>query len=175
MKTAAALLVLALSGASSATAQVLNLPKAEIDYDHAVDFRGFHTYQWKETQDRLPNPARQAAMVTAIERELEKKGLKKVAGNPDLRLRFYASLEKHLRASSRQTEGPWNGDLRTSVDIAKMAEGTLIIELSEAKNDQRVWRGTTTRTFRESALDEDGIRSAVALVLRSYPPPPAQP
>jgi uncharacterized protein DUF4136 len=168
----AALAITIMLAALPLPAQVLTLPKADVDYDHAVDFHAFRTYQWKDTQDRLPNPARHAAMVTAIERELERKGLTKTAdGKPDVRVRFYASVEKHLRGASRQSEGPWNNELRTSVDIEKMAEGTLIVELYEASTDERVWRGTTTRVFRDSALDEDAIRSAVALVLRTYPPP----
>src|SRR5262249_13266677 len=147
------------------------LPKVEVDYDHAVDFQALRTYQWKDTQDRLSNPVRHAAMVAAIERELEGKGLTKAAEErPDVRVRFYASLQKHLRGASKQTEGPWNNELRTSVDVEKMAEGTLIIELYEGSTDQRVWRGTTVRVFRESSLDETAIRNAVARVLRSYPP-----
>jgi hypothetical protein len=112
-------------------------------------------------------------MVAAIERELEKKGLRKSAdAKADLLVRFYASLEKHWRGAGRQSEAPWSGsgDLRTSVDLEKMAEGTLVIELSDASTDQRVWRGTTTRVFRSSSMDEETIRSAVSLVLRRYPP-----
>src|SRR6185503_20021 len=89
-------------------AQTLALPKAEVEYDHAVDFNSFHTYRWKDTQDRLPNPARHAAMVTAIERELEKKGLRKSAdAKADLLVRFYASIEKHWRGAGRQSDTPW--------------------------------------------------------------------
>ena len=122
---------------------------------------------------RLADPVRHTTLVTAIERELEKKGLVKAKDDrPDVRVRFYAHLDKHLRGSSSQTSSPWNGDLRTSVDLEKMAEGTLIIELYDPKVDQRIWRGTTTQVARASSIDESSIRSAVALVLRAYPPSP---
>jgi len=91
-------------------------------------------------------------------------------GLADLRVRFYARLEKHLRGSSRQSSSPWNGDLRTSVDLEKMAEGTLVIELYTPKPDRRVWRGTLTKVARESSVDESSIRSAVALVCAPIPP-----
>jgi len=156
-------------------AQVLKLPKAVVDYDDRVDFKAFHTFQWKETQDRLPNPTRHMAMVTAIERELEKKGLTKPAdGQGDLRVRFYASVDKKVRGTGRQ-ETSWTGDLKTSVDFEKMSEGTLVIELYEAASEKRLWRGTTTSVFRPGSLDESAIRSAVALVLARYPPAPASP
>jgi len=160
-------------------AQDLRIPKADVQYDQAADFSAFHTYAWKDTQERLPNPTRHIAVVTAIERELEKKGLVKARdGAADVEVRFYATLDKHVSGSARQSETPALGvsDLRITVDVEKMAEGTLVVELYEPKTDRRLWRGTTTRVLRESAIDEEAIRSAVALVLRSYPPsPPPRP
>src|SRR6185295_6401066 len=82
--------VMVLAGALAAApaaswAQELRIPKADVQYDQATDFRAFHTYAWKDTQERLPNPTRHIAMVTAIERELEKKGLAKARdGAPDV-------------------------------------------------------------------------------------------
>ena len=116
------------------------------------------------------------AMVTAIERELEKKGLKKPAeGKADLLVRFYASVDTKVRGTGRQESNAWNGDLRTSVDFSKMAEGTLIIELYGAADEKRLWRGTTVRAFRPGSLTESDIRSAVALILAKYPPSIASP
>jgi Domain of unknown function (DUF4136) len=171
---AAALSVVLALAARPSRAQEITQPKADVEYDHDVDFGSFHTFQWKDTQDRLPNPTRHTTMVTAVERELEKKGLKKaVEGTPDVRVRFYADIEKHLRGTGRQSEVPdASGDLRTSVDLEKLREGSLIIELYQGDTDRRIWRGTNTKAFRARKLDEEVIRSAVALVLRSYPPPP---
>ena len=163
-----------MAAAGTATAQALKLPTAEVDYDHDVDFAAFHTFQWKEGQEPLPNPARNMSLVTAVERELAKKGLKKAAEGPaDLRVRFYASMEKHLRGTGRQSETPYStGDLRTSIDIEKMAEGTLVIELYRGDTEDRVWRGSTIKVFRSGAMNEEMIRSAVSLILRGYPPSP---
>src|SRR5215470_18445799 len=161
--TAALLAALAMA-APPLRAQVMKLPKAVVDFDDRVDFQAFHTFQWKDTQDRLPDPARHMAMVTAIERELEKKGLTKPAqGKSDLLVRFYASVDKKVRGTPRQESNDWNGDLRTSVDFSKMAEGTLIIELYDAASEKRLWRGTTVQAFRPGSLTESDIRSAVAL------------
>lgn len=180
-RTSAAAVVLAtafgVAVAGTATAQEFKLPKAEVDYDHDVDFAAFHTFQWKEGQEPLPNPARNMSLVTAVERELAKKGLKKAEEGPaDLRVRFYASLEKHLRGTGRQSETPYStGDLRTSIDIEKMAEGTLVIELYRGDTENRVWRGSTMKVFRSGAMNEEMIRSVVSLILRGYPPSPASP
>src|SRR5262245_8593675 len=157
-------------------AQVMQLPKAVVDFDDRVDFKAFHTYRWKESQDRLPDAARHMAMVTAIERELEKKGLTKPPeGTSDLLVRFYASVDKKVRGTGRQEANSWNGDLRTSVDFSKMAEGTLIIELYEAGSEKRLWRGTTVQAFRPGSLTESDIRAAVALILNKSPPAPPSP
>jgi Domain of unknown function (DUF4136) len=171
----AALFAAIMLAAPPLRAQNLRLPKAVVDYDDRADFKSFHTFQWKDSQDPLPDPARNMAMVTSIERELEKKGLTKPpGGGGDLRVRFYASMEKKVRGTGRQ-DTSWTGDLQTSVDFEKMAEGTLIIELYDAGTEKRVWRGTTTSVFRPGSLDESDIRSAVALVLGKYPPAPASP
>jgi hypothetical protein len=166
-----------ISAAPQAHAQSFKLPKAEVDYDKGVDFTSFHTFQWKEGQEPLPDPARNMSLVTAVERELARKGLKKATEGPaDLRVRFYASVEKHLRGASRQSDSPYTvSDLRTSVDIEKMSEGMLIIELYRGDTDDRVWRGTTTKVFRSGAMNEELIRSTVSLILRGYPPTPASP
>src|SRR5262245_59653233 len=157
-------------------AQVMKLPKATIDYDDRVDFKAFHTFRCKDTHEPLPDPACNMAMVTAIERELEKKGLTKPPeGNSDLLVRFYASVDKKVRGTGRQEANSWNGDLRTSVDFSKMAEGTLIIELYEAGSEKRLWRGTTVQAFRPGSLTESDIRAAVALILNKSPPAPPSP
>lgn len=167
---AAALFVINLAAWPS-HGQEITLPKADVDYDHEVDFGSLHTFQWKQTQDRLPNPTRHMALVAAVERELEKKGLKKSEGSPDVRVRFYADIEKHLRGTGRQEDSPYvGGDLRTSVDIEKIREGSLIIELYQGDTDRRIWRGANMKAFHARHLDEQVIRSAVALILRSYPP-----
>jgi hypothetical protein len=168
-----ALLVLA---SSTLAAQTIALPKADVDYDHAVDFAAFHSDQWKDTQDKLPNPIRHTTTVSAIERELEKKGLRKAAAGaaPDVLVRFYASVDKHLQASSRQADGVWSRDLRTAIDVSKVGEGTLIVELFDGKTGARIWRGSTTRAYQKASHDEANIRSAVELILRSYPPTAAR-
>jgi hypothetical protein len=173
-KVAVGLVIIAL-GASPLPAQTIALPKADVDYDKAVDFGAFRNYRWKDTQERLPKLERHTAMVAAIERELARKGLTKATGgDADLLVQFHGRLEEHLRGSRRQSES-WSGDLRTSVDIEKMAEGTVVIELYTAKPERRVWRGAISRALRASAVDEEAIRSAVAIILRGYPPKPAQP
>lgn len=170
VSSAAALSMILAMASAPARAQDLKLPKADVDYDHDADFATFHTFQWKPGQEPLSKPARNMSLVTAIERELEKKGLKKITeGTPDVRVRFYASLEKHIRGTARQSETPYTtGDLRTSVDFEKMTEGMLIVELYQGDTEKRLWRGSTT--IRTGKMDEEVMRSAVSLILRSYPP-----
>ena len=174
MKTKAGLLCAVLVLAAwPVRGQDVTMPKAEVDYDHDVDFGSLRTFQWTGTQERLSKPEQHMAMVTAIERELEKKGLKKSAmGTPDVRVRFHADIEKRVRGTARQSESPHSpGDLRTSVDLEKIREGSLVIELYQGDTERRLWRGVAAKAFRTRSMDEEVIRSAVALVLRSYPPP----
>jgi Domain of unknown function (DUF4136) len=162
-----------LLGAPPVRAQALAGTKAAVDYERAVDFETFHTFRWRRTQDRLADPARHVSVVTAIERELERKGLRRAPDEEaDLDVRFYASVKKYVRGSARQSTEPWGGDLRTSIDLVDVAECTLVIELYHAGTDHRIWRGRTTSFTRDPSHVESLIDSAVALIFRSYPPVP---
>jgi hypothetical protein len=146
-------------------------PTVKVSFDKEADFSRFQTYDWVPTQDPGSNPANHVRMTRAVERELEIKGLRKSMENPDLRVTYFAKVEKKLKGTGYQEESQWSSsDLRTSVDFKRVQEGTVIVELLDARTKLTLWRGVATG--KAPPPDEVGpvIDSTVRKILAGYPP-----
>jgi hypothetical protein len=160
--------------AAPVPAQQLKMPKVELDYEKDVDFSAFKTYSWKDPAAAAKDPNAHR-ILWYVERELEKKGLKKVAdGQGDLLVRYYAKAHEGLKGTPSQGESylPGGaGQLTTGVDFSKVVEGTLILELQRASDEKAVWRaGTQHISIDRKRIDAD-TASAVRLLVSKYPPP----
>ena len=167
----AALAVFALS--SVASAQTLKTVKVE--YDNKVDFSKYKTFAWSQAQEPVGNAANYIRLTRAVERELLAKGLEKAETGPaDVRVRYYAKIEKKLKSSSRQESSSWQpNDLRTMVDISRVDQGTLILELSDGESKDVVWRGINVDVAPRADLVAGAIDTWVKKIVAAYPPKPA--
>jgi Domain of unknown function (DUF4136) len=161
--------------ASSAAAQQFKMPRVDLDYDKNEDFSLFKTFSWKDTEVVATDPGMHARIVWYVERELEKKGLKKSKEGPgDLLVRYYAKKEEGLQGTSTQgqTTLPGGaGQLTTTVDFQKVLAGTLLIELQRSRDNGPVWRAATEyKSIDKKRIDAE-TASAVKLLISKYPPP----
>jgi hypothetical protein len=147
-------------------------PTVKVTFDEDTDFSRFKTYDWVTTQEPATNPVNHIRMTRAVERELEAKGLKKSMENPDLRVTYFAKVEKKLKGTGYQVDSPWQAtsDLRTVVDFKRVQEGTVIIELLDEGTKLTLWRGVAVGPA--PSPDEVGpvIDSTVKKILAEYPP-----
>jgi hypothetical protein len=161
--------------ASVALGQDFRMPKVELDYDQEVDFSTFRTYSWKDPAAAAKDPQMHTRIIWYVERELEKKGLKKVPdGQGDLLVRYYAKADTGLKGTPSQGESylPGGaGQLTTGVDFSKVVEGTLILELQRASDEKAVWRAGTQRISIDKKRIDADTASAVRLLISKYPPP----
>ena len=173
---AAFLLAVALATAAGPlVAQALKMPKVELDYDKEADFAAFETYSWKDSTEGAADPQMHTRIVWYVERELEKKGLKKAAdGKGDLLVWYYAKGHSGFKGTPSTQEGylPGGaGQLTTAVDFKKVTEGTLIVDLVRASDGKSVWRaGTDWVTIDKKRVDAE-TASAVRMLIGKYPPP----
>ncbi len=156
-------------------AQQLKMPKVDLEYEKEVDFSAFKTYSWKDPAAAAKDPQMHTRIIWYVERELEKKGLKKTSdGQGDLLVRYYAKAHEGLKGTPTQGESylPGGaGQLTTGVDFSKVTEGTLILELQRAADEKAVWRaGTQHVSIDKKRIDAD-TASAVRLLVSKYPPP----
>ena len=103
------------------------MPKVELDYDKEVDFSAFKTYSWKDPAAAAKDPQMHTRIIWYVERELEKKGLRKAPdGQGDLFVRYYAKSHEGLKGTPSQGESylPGGaGQLTTGVDFSKAVGG----------------------------------------------------
>jgi hypothetical protein len=156
-------------------AQQFQMQKVELDFDKQVDFTAFKTYSWKDTEPAAKDPQMHTRIVWYVERELEKKGLKKAPdGEGQLLVRYYAKGRESFTGTPSQSDSyrPGGvGQLTTSVDFKKVLAGTLLVELQRATDGQAVWRAASEwSSIDKNQIDAETGR-AVRLLLSKYPPP----
>jgi len=149
----------------------------KVDFDHDVDFSRYKAYSWSVTQEPASNPANHLRLTRAIERELVEKGLQKdAAGEPSVRVRYYSKIDKKLRASGYQEEDTAHpNNLRTRVDLSRIKQGTLIVELSDGESSDVVWRGVATDVAPRPDLVAEAIDAWTKKIFLQFPPPPPPP
>jgi hypothetical protein len=156
-------------------AQALKMPKVDLDYDKEADFSAFKTYSWKDPAAAAKDPQMHTRIIWYVERELEKKGLRKAPeGQGDLFVRYYAKGHESLKGTPTQGESylPGGaGQLTTGVDFRKVAEGTLILELQRASDEKPVWRAGTEYVSLDKKRIDAETASAVRMLISKYPPP----
>ena len=167
--------VLFLFAASAADAQ-----KITVEYDKAIDFSKFKTYAI-DPVDNAPRPMLRLAIQAAVEDDLNKRGLTKVASNPDLYVQMYGAIDTDFTAhyhdpyygggippsNSRYTVWHSIPGTVTSVTIPK---GQLMVDLLDANKQELVWRGIAKQKLsdqRDEVLDQ--VNTAVEKMFQQYP------
>jgi hypothetical protein len=138
--------------------------------ERGVDLGRYRTFQWAPADQlatgdpRLDNnPFFQERVLSAVERELARKGLEKTTGTPDFLLRYHASVKQEIMLSG--------GDGRDGADVYDA--GTLLIDFVDARTNRLLWRGwaegTIDGVIDDQAWMEQRIDEAVARILERLP------
>jgi Domain of unknown function (DUF4136) len=181
-----AALAAALATAWAACASV----QVTVDYDTDRDFSHYRTFDWLPQIERggpgtparnplVDNPLFDHRVVAAVERTLAQKGYLKVEDQvPDFYVAFFATTENKLDIYTvdRSYYGRWGwGISMPETHVQQYQEGTLVIDVSDARDHELVWRGVGSGRLRESPTPEQTTRAvdeAVAEILARFPPEP---
>ena len=158
------------------TAAAASAQEVKLDYDHDVDFSRYKTFAWSVAQRPAKNPANHIRITRAVEEAFTAKGLSKdAAGAPDAYLMYTGRVGDKVQVTGRPGGSSWEPtNLRTMVDLNKVREGTLVLEMYDARTKDVVWRGVASEVgVREDAMEE-AIRAAVKKLLDGYPPKTAE-
>ncbi len=156
------------------------------DFDREVDFGRYRSVAWlapplRETQERAPDTFTANSLLDkrvrrAVEQELERRGLPTAPEEQaDLRVDYRLLYSEKLvtqgtRIGSIYHRGPAYYD-DFDVYVSQVPEATLVLDLIDARSEQLVWRGWSTRRDHDRSLDENEVSRTVAAILRRYPPP----
>jgi hypothetical protein len=152
--------------------------KPQIQWDEAYDFTNVKTFQWNPqaaSQLEKSNPFMHSRVVAAIEYELTGTGLTEVQSNPDVFVTYHTATENKVRLESDSYGygfagygGPgWGrygygygvgigGPISTTTRVVEYEEGTLVVDIWDARSKQLVWRGTASRVFSEDMSKAEG-------------------
>ena len=174
MQRVFALFVLGLLVSSAAVAQ-----KTNIDWDRQANFSQYHTYMWQKS----PHPAKgfwDDRIIDAVDKQLQAKGLTKVDSNPDLWVVYSNSIheQKELVGTGYNYGPGWGwggwgylGPTTTTYNTWVTKEGTLVVEISDVKEKELLWRGSATDTISDNSNKNiKTLDKAVAKLFKGYPP-----
>jgi hypothetical protein len=150
------------------------------DYDTSFDFSTFRSYGWLAAP--APPPANEVVdelilgrIRRAVEAELAAKGYTPAAEAPDFMVAVHCSVKSQVHVSSQpDVGGPYGGYWgATRVYVSTTEEGTIVVDLLDARSHRQVWRGVATGTVERSATPEARdarIAEAVKALLDAFPP-----
>ena len=158
----------------------------ETDYDPSFDFGGYRGFAWLTEKHpitgdvRLDNPLLHERLREAIQQTLTAAGFEQVeAGSADFRVGYHLSLQRRLDVSTLNSHygyGPganrWGYGPPGTV-VTEYEEGTLVIDVVDARSDRLVWRGSAYGRVRESSTPEERqqrVHRVVAGILERFPP-----
>jgi len=148
---------------------------ANYDYDTDADFSRLRKYGWhapKKVGDLTDIDRKRIRAV--VTEELGAKGMVFDEHAADFRIAMHGGTKTRVRvidSGYRYSSGPWWGG--HGVDVYQYEEGTLILDIVDAKSNELIWRGTATGVVNPDATPEQKekqIREAVTKVLAHFPP-----
>lgn len=161
-------------------AVTVNAQKVKVSSDPACDFSKFKTYAWD--QGTLANPLIKAFIVTAVDREMAAKGLRKVESDPDLLLTTLTATQSDLTMTN-PSWAPALNSIATGIPASSQSwpvtKGTLVIDMTDARTKNGVWRGIASHTLengptgdhvRDAKQVEKPINKAVQKMFKKFPP-----
>lgn len=158
--------------------------KIHATWDKNLDFSKIKTYAWAQ-HGAVARPVLAEDFVDAVEDELNSRGLKKVASNPDVIIQFYGSIDADETLYSNDplymgTGGipPFDPSMNGPADVGwygsnsvVVKKGQLVIDLINASTKKLAWRAMAMESVSannpEKLMQE--VNSAVAEMFKKYP------
>jgi len=156
--------------------------KISSDFDRTAGFSGYKTYSFTQEALTLPiTDLNRNRLLKAVENELAAKGFTKSDSNPDVMIDLKLKGEQKQTATATNTGGygygyryGWSGGFSTTtINYDTYVDGTLFIDMIDAKKSQLVWQGRGTATLDPDASEakrEKNINYAVKQIFTKYPP-----
>jgi hypothetical protein len=173
ISTALGILLVVLASCSSVS--------VKYDYDREVDFQKYKTYAWTERDipdDALArNPLVKKRVRLAVDETLRSQGYSLTERDQaDFVVVIHAGVKERMRVQDYGRYGwydPWWGPYGGRVEVSYYEEGTLVIDVMDAKEEELVWRGVGTGIVKKYAKPEkmqQDIDEDVTKILSNFPP-----
>jgi len=160
-------------------------PTVKSDYDHQANFAQYQTFGYMSplgTDKAGYNTLLTERLKSAARGQMEMRGYTYSATNPDLLLNFGAKLQQQTEVTPGFAPmGPYYGyragfyggwpGYGWGDDVYQYTEGTLSVDLVDARRRQLVWEGVAVGEVQnpDSAGSAENVEKVVAEVFAKYP------
>ena len=161
-----------------------NSIKVASDYEKGTTFDQYKTYAFYKTGiDKAEiNDIDKKRILRAIEADMNAKGYTK-SENPDLLVSIFTKAREQVNVYNNNMGwgpygygwgwSPWYYNDFNSTTVTSSTEGTLFIDLIDAKKQELVWQGVGSGVLNQNMNNrEERINEFVGKILASYPPEP---
>jgi hypothetical protein len=153
--------------------------KVYSDYDKSADFTQYKTYAFmKSGIDKVEiSDLDKRRILNAIDQQLQAKGMTK-SENPDLLINIFTKSREQVSVNQFNAGygygwgWGWNPYMYGGQTyVSSSTEGTLYIDLIDAKKKELIWQGEGTGTLTKDMDRKDEIvNNIVTQILAQYPP-----
>ena len=152
--------------------QSCNYVDVRSEYDTSANFRSFQTFNIRpitNVDEYNVNEFAQQHIINAINSELNARGYTQASRNADLTVESYISTKDKVEISA-ETSHRGHGDFSTRYDTYEYTEGTLIIDIRNAKTNKLVWQGVGMGVIDRSPKNrEQRLSKVIAKIFRDFP------
>jgi len=156
--------------------------KVNFDYDQSVDFSGYSTYAWLERDNSVESRLPEHLLIRlqrVTEEVLAEKGFDPAPAPPqtDLLLTFYYGDQDELQINhvsygpySPWGYGYWPGFNYGYTEVRSYKQGTLVLDIVDARTHKLVWMGILEKEVRSSDPPGKRMQKSITKLLKNFPP-----
>ena len=145
--------------------------QVSVNYNHAQSFANYHTYAWgSNNANQVQNSILAQVAQQDINSAMQSKGLLMVeeTQNPDLILTTNGGMREQTSYSAWGMRGIGGG--MGGLTPEQNVEGTLIVDLYDAKSQSLVWRGIAQNTLSNKGnKNQQMVQKAVNKMFKQWP------
>ena len=165
---------------------------AVTDVDRSVDFNRYRTFAWGDSEVKVSNPKYNSDLInknikTTVENELAKRGITADSKDPDFLISYQTYTEKKETVTGGIPYSPyglfpfrfypygfgwgWFPYAYNPPRTNTFTEGTLIIDIEDARSKEVIWRGTVSGNVDNTKKLQRQIQKGIRAIMKKYPVP----
>jgi len=145
--------------------------QVSVNYNHGASFSNYHTYAWATNNaNQIQNSILAQVAQQDINSAMQGKGLSMVqeSQNPDLILTANGGMKQQTSYTAWGMRGIGGG--MGSITPQQNVEGTMIVDLYDAKNQSLIWRGIAQDTLSNNGnKNQQMVQKAVQKMFKQWP------
>ena len=145
--------------------------QVSVNYNHGQSFAQYHTYAWgSNNANQIQNSILAQVAQQDIDAAMRAKGLQKVkeSEKPDLILTANGGMKQETSYTAWSMRGIGGG--MGGISPQQNVEGTLIVDLYDAKTQSLVWRGIAQDTLSNNGnKNQQMVGKAVQKMFNQWP------